>query len=153
MKHLKDTITILLLLILSLQSHAESTAVGQIFMTVVRSLSIVELKAMAFDAGFPGAGESTIVPGNKNSSAFKVQGQPNMSFQIQLPTEATLSVNNGSSPDETIRIYQFASLPTNSGNLNEQGEQTLYVGATRKALSSTQFFGTYTGSFQVTIIY
>ncbi|MGZ3770149.1 MAG: DUF4402 domain-containing protein [Bdellovibrio sp.] len=133
-------------------SEAETTA-GRILMIVVHSLSITEVKPMKFASATQGAAEATILPGDENSAVFNIQGEPNMSFQIQLPIHAALSINGDASPDKSIQIYNFSSTPSNTGHLNSNGDQILSVGATRQTLSSTQSFGTYSGSFQVTIIY
>lgn len=129
------------------------TGVGQIYMTVVRSLSITETKSLIFSTGSPGDGLSLIAPGDDNSSAFSIQGEPNMNFQILLPGEVILKTGAGASADEVILVDSFKSLPETSGTLSAQGEQILSIGATRNPLRPTQAVGTYTGSYPITIVY
>jgi hypothetical protein len=52
-------------------------------------------------------------------------------------------------------VSTFVSFPAAGANglLNATGTQTLLVGATRAALAANQAAGTYTGTYNVTVVY
>lgn len=129
------------------------TTSGRVTLTVLSSLSITEMRSLEFSSAVPGSTDDQILPTDENSSVFKIQGIPGMNYQIQLPGEVLITTAGGTTPEERILVDRFSSYPAGSGALNEQGEQTLYIGATRNALSVNQAAGSYVGTFSVTIVY
>ena len=53
----------------------------------------------------------------------------------------------------TIAVNTFTSNAGATPTIGATGTFTLYVGATRAALSATQAVGAYTGTFTATVVY
>jgi hypothetical protein len=90
--------------------------------------------------------------GNSQGSpaAFDASGSANATYQITLPADGTVTLtgSNGGS----MSLSSFASSPSSQGQLSSAGTQTLQVGATL-GVGSNQAPGTYSGSFNVTVVF
>lgn len=125
-----------------------------------------DLSFGAFAAGTGGAvtispqgtrtatGDVTLMTGGQfaqgSVASLDLTGAPNATYQITLPAdnEITLTGSQGG----TMALSSFTSAPSGEGQLNSSGTQTLYVGATL-GVGNSQAAGTYTGSFQVTVVF
>ena len=121
-----------------------------------KAISITPITGLDFGTAAQGDPAKTVPPGTSetgSNASFRVRGDDNRAYTIILPNSATLTTGIGGA-GRTITYNSFTSFPTGSGGLlNNNGEQMLYVGATRSALSMTQVSGTYTGSFLITVVY
>ena len=91
-------------------------------------LVIAKIVDMSFgNIMIPSSGGLVVtLPATSNYAAtFEVTGQPGFIYAITLPTTATLS--DGS---HNMSIAKFISSPAQTGTLNNEGNQTLRVGAT-----------------------
>lgn len=99
-------------------------------------------------------GDVTLMTGGQfsqgSAASFDVSGTANATYQITLPADGTitLSGSNGGS----MSVSSFVSSPSGEGQLSSVGTQTLYVGATL-GVGSNQAPGTYSGSFNVTLVF
>lgn len=131
--------TLLCIVILGSSAHA-------------RSIKITRLSDLDFGSG--GAGDpAKIVPSgtteNATNASFEVQGDDNRAYSISLP--ATATIRRGTV--DSITLYSFTSYPSGNGLLDNNGQQLLYVGATRDALRVNQTAGAYSGTFTITVVY
>ncbi len=85
------------------------------------------------------------------TASFTVTGEPNGTYSITLPTEATITKKEGS---ETMTVSNFTSYPSVSdgGTLRADGTHLLKVGATL-TVDANQATGEYTGTFDVIVAY
>ncbi len=81
-------------------------------------------------------------------ATFKVQGEPNAAYTINLPNSTVLTTPSGG----TMVVNKFTSLPAISGLIDANGQQILTVGATLN-VGSNQAYGSYAGTMVVTIQY
>jgi hypothetical protein len=137
-------------------SHSPS-AQGRITLQVAPMLSIQPVTQMQFSISSPGSPALTIEPQGEGSAEFLIVGEPNAAYQIQIPEEVNL-ISADSQPDtlktaDPIRVRSFKSLPAATGLLGQDGQQTLFIGATRESIPLQQKEGTYTGTYTVTILY
>jgi hypothetical protein len=140
------------LLLHSVSAEAAS-ATSRVSLRVLKSLMIQSISDLEFDPVYPGAAESVVLPeSNGKSATFMIQGETNTSVTIQLPSEILLATGSGGE-SETIVIRDFKSSPAESGVIGADGSLTLYVGATRSAISDQQRDGLYTGTYTVDVIY
>jgi len=93
-----------------------------------------------------GATLNSAVPGGPAS--FEIIGDPSSSYIINLPISVTLSSSNG----QSMEVNQFTSLPSQSGQLDGGGRQTLFVGGTLN-VNANQLYGNYSGVMSVTVEY
>ncbi len=93
-----------------------------------------------------GATLNSAVPGGPAS--FEVIGNPSATYAISLPVSVTLSSSNG----QSMEVTQFTSLPSETGQLDGGGRQTLFVGGTLN-VNANQLFGDYAGVMAVTVEY
>jgi hypothetical protein len=93
-----------------------------------------------------GATLNSAVPGGPAS--FEIIGDPSASYIVTLPVSVTLRSPNG----ENMEVDQFTSIPSNTGQLDGGGRQTLYVGGTLN-VNSNQLYGDYSGVMAVTVEY
>ena len=108
---------------------------------------------MEFATATPGSEGATISPLDENAGEFVIQGQPNTTFQIQLPDSIQMSTGQASSAEEFISVSNFDSYPQASGTLNSEGQQVLQIGATHAPIKNNQKPGNYQGSYTVTVVY
>ena len=93
-----------------------------------------------------GATLNSAVPGGPAS--FEIIGDPSSTYLITLPVSVTLSSSNG----ESMKVDQFTSLPSQTGQLDGGGRATLFVGGTLN-VNANQLFGNYSGVMSVTVEY
>lgn len=134
-------------------AFAGSTAVGQIFMRVLANLNIEQVAPMVFPSAFAGAASETISLDGDNGARFVVSGQPNTSFQINIPDEVILQTGSADEENQKIKVYNFMSYPAQKGIIDSEGKQTIKLGATRDALLPDQADGEYSGTYTIEIIY
>jgi len=96
-----------------------------------------------------GAGGVTLpsTTGTVSAADFTVSGTPSFTYDITLPTTATLSDGSG----HTMIVNTFTSFPATTGALSSGGgTQDLTVGATLN-VSAAQAAGTYTNATAVPV--
>jgi len=135
-----------------------ASASGKATQKVVGNLTIANVSDLDFGTGSPGDPEKTVLPDvsdTAENASFLVKGEANTSYRIQLPPDNAVKLRrtNGQGNGQSIKVHSFQSFPSRSGMLDAQGEQMLYVGATREALKDNLPSGIYQGSFTVTVIY
>ncbi len=85
------------------------------------------------------------------AAGFRVEGLPNATFSLQLPTTATLTNTLPNSTDE-MEVSAFVTNITGTPTIGAEGSLTFNVGAT--LTKSTQAGrGIYTGTFSITVSY
>jgi hypothetical protein len=140
-------------------ADTSSSATGQalVTLTVVKNLNITNQKDLSFGEASLNAPAQIIAPDSDRAAQFKITGEENTQYTIVLPQddEVFMVVGAGESEDERIAIRNFTSFPAAGANgfLNENGSQTLGVGATRAEVSESQEPGNYQAVFTVTVIY
>jgi hypothetical protein len=82
-----------------------------------------------------------------SAASFTITGEPSTAFGLVLP--GSVSLTSGSS---SMTVDAFTSTPGGSGTLDGAGSQQVNVGA-RLHLSPSQPFGSYEGTFNVTVAY
>lgn len=129
---------------------------NQVNMQVIRVLLLYNSSSLNFGEAVPTDPALTVPPGtseNTMNGSFSVNGEPNHTYQIILPTSAVMSTGIGG-PNREIPISQFLSYPSaGQATLPSTGTQTIYVGATRAAIPATQIPGTYQGTYTLQVIY
>ena len=93
-----------------------------------------------------GAAINSAVPGGPAS--FEIIGYPSATYIISLPDSVTLSSSNG----QSMQMNQFTSLPSQTGQLDASGRQTLFVGGTLN-VDPNKPYGSYSGVMSVTVEY
>lgn len=83
-------------------------------------------------------------------ASFDLSGSSIATYQITLPSDGSVTLTG--SQGGSMPLSAFTSFPSGSGQLNQLGTQTLYVGATL-AVGSNQVAGSYSGSFTVTAVF
>lgn len=89
------------------------------------------------------------VTGPRGPAVFAVRGEPNRRFITQLPGPITIS--NGTA---TMIVDQFRSntFPPGVARLDSRGIYILTIGG-RLKVNANQLPGSYTGTFEVTVLY
>ncbi|GJQ31916.1 MAG: hypothetical protein HBSAPP04_07550 [Ignavibacteriaceae bacterium] len=85
------------------------------------------------------------------AAEFTVEGLPNATFSLQLPTTATLTNTLPNSNDE-MEVSAFLTNISGTPTIGAQGSLTFNVGATLTK-SSLAGRGIYTGTFSITVSY
>lgn len=116
---------------------------------------IDQVSDMDFGIATAGDGPKTIVADTTETAenaSFLVTGDRNRAYSITLPTSMDLTKKG---PGAKINVSNFQSYPPQGANgyLNSNGQQMVYVGATRAALPNDQVSGSYSGKFTVTVVY
>jgi hypothetical protein len=93
-----------------------------------------------------GATLNSAVPGGPAS--FEIIGDTSATYIITLPNSVTLSSPNG----QSMQVDQFTSLPSETGQLDGGGRQTLFVGGTLN-VGANQLYGDYSGVMTVIVEY
>lgn len=88
--------------------------------------------------------------GSGSAASFRVSGDPNLTYDIVLPANGVVVLNNGTG--QTMPVSGFTSSPAEAGQLDLSGMQTVSIGATLN-VSAGQAAGNYSGSFDVTVDY
>ncbi len=166
----KITAASLLLLMFVLNVQAQSTIVGQAYAEVIAALTASENNQMNFGKFSPetSGGQIVLTPeglrmaiggvilggGSAHAGKFKINGEPNASYTIQLPTTPALLTHNGS--NKTMIVDNWVSdPPAGSGAiiLNE-GTETVSIGATLiVGPLDNNPVGVYTGTYSLTFAY
>jgi Domain of unknown function (DUF4402) len=84
---------------------------------------------------------------NLNSAAFDIQGFPNSSFTVSMPSY--IFISQGSND---MKVENFVSSLGNTSMLDSRGVAALKVGATLN-VNANQPVGMYTGAFDVIVAY
>ena len=93
-----------------------------------------------------GATLNSAVPGGPAS--FEIIGTPSSTYIVSLPISVRLTSSNG----ESMEVNQLTSLPSQTGQLDGGGRQTLFVGGTLN-INANQLYGSYSGVMSVTVEY
>ena len=139
---------------LTISNQAQAAVgTGTARQVVVQAIAIAAVSDLTFPSAAAGAAAAVVPPGaaeNANNGSFNVTGSPSTAYTITLPT--TINMTNGAN---TIAVNTFVSFPAAGANglLSATGTQTLFVGATRAALAANQATGTYTGTYNVDVVY
>lgn len=81
-------------------------------------------------------------------ASFQIIGTPSSTYIVSLPVSVRLTSSNG----ESMEVNRFTSLPSQTGQLDGGGRQTLFVGGTLN-VNANQLYGTYSGVMSVTVEY
>jgi hypothetical protein len=116
-------------------------------------ISISVLTGLNFGTVTQGDPPKIIPPSNINTgenASFRVTGDPNTTYNINLPESATMS--NGAS---SLTISNFTSNPSFSGGglFDTSGIETIYVGGTLQAIPFNIKTGDYNGTFVIDVSY
>jgi hypothetical protein len=84
------------------------------------------------------------------AAAFTVEGTPNVTFSITLPSEVVISHEEDST--HAMTVDALTSSPAESGTLSAEGGQIVHVGGTLSVPQAPKP-GRYSGSFAVVIEY
>lgn len=153
---------LLVALLVTLPSVSAMAAVGtaQALQVVETALSIVKFSDLDFGTGVQGDPSKTVdsdTSDTAGNASFSVYGQPNKAYTITLPDNdsVVMTTGTGSSSNQLIAVNNFTSYPAQgaNGQLNSEGKEMLYIGATRDALLPNQEAGSYTANFTVTVVY
>lgn len=137
--------------------HAMATqGTGTAKMKVVTALSVTNISDLVFAEASPGAAAETVDADQTETAqnaSFEIAGEPNRAVTVSLPQDGAvrMATNGGGSADTEVAVNQFTS--NGLSQIDPSGTSTLFVGATRDALSSTQVAGDYEGNFIVDIVY
>jgi len=154
------------------QTNTENTTAGA---KIVSALTITETAALHFGTmAIPtgavdlvlttGTVRNPSVPANITllpqapvaaNAGYNVAGSASATYAIQLPPDNTVTITEGSNPmhvDGFVAKTASAGVDGLTGTLNGSGTDTFVVGATLK-LANAQPFGTYVGTFNVTVNY
>ena len=93
-----------------------------------------------------GATLNSAVPGGPAS--FEIIGTPSSTYVVSLPVSVRLTSSNG----QSMEVNQLTSLPSQTGQLDGGGRQTLFVGGTLN-INANQLYGSYSGVMAVTVEY
>jgi len=89
------------------------------------------------------------------NAVYSVSGSDAATYAISLPVNGTVTISNGS---QQMDIVDFVARPLSTGAdgttgiMNASGIDSFTVGATLK-LGNNQAFGTYTGTFVISVNY
>lgn len=89
------------------------------------------------------------------TASIEVSGKPNSTYSLLLPQNRIPLNNLHCGCGAQIWVSDFRSNPPEgmNGKLDGNGRQTVYIGATRDAISVHQPRGKYAGSFLITAVY
>jgi hypothetical protein len=166
----KLTAVSLLLLVFVLNVQAQSTIIGQAYAEVIAALTASENNQMNFGKFSPetSGGQIVLTPeglrmaigdvvlggGLGQAGRFIINGEPNASYTIQLPTTPALLTHNGS--NKTMVVDNWVSDPpadSGAGILNN-GTETVSIGATLiVGPIDNNPVGVYTGTYNLTFAY
>lgn len=166
----KLTALSLLLLVFVLKVQAQATVNGQAYAEVIAALTASENNQMSFGKFSPetGGGQIVLTPeglrmavgdvilggGTAQSGKFIINGEPNASYTIQLPTSPALLKHSGS--NKTMVVDNWVSDPPSDtgASVLTGGTETVSIGATLIIGSSeSNPVGIYTGTYSLTFAY
>ncbi len=116
-------------------------------------ITIIKNSDLNFGSIIAGDPTRVIAPGtseNPQNASFTIQGDPNVSFNVILPSTATILIN-GTGPQQLV-VNSITSNPSVAGTLNGAGTRSLYVGGSLNVPPATQR-GDYSGTFTVEVVY
>lgn len=142
-----------------------ATAIATVEANIISIISIATRNGLSFGdiSSSASAGTVILTPGGSRGTSggatintasghapatFDLEGTPNASYAISLP----LSVELSDGASNTMSVEQFTSSPLGSGVLDNNGRQTLYVGASLN-VNDNQPYGSYSGQMVVTVAY
>ncbi len=134
---------------------SSATATAQVVMTVLPRIQVSRQQDIRFGTSTPGDAALTISPSDTvRAATFLIRGEPGHAYSVALPPigKVFMTTEKAETVDQAIGVSKFqssASHPTFGGD----GTHTLYVGATRDAIRTSQSQGEYSGSFTITITY
>lgn len=155
---MKEIIAILMLASTINQAFSATTS-ANVTSYIKRALSINKVSDMNFGTASPGDPSKVIPPGsseNLENASFKIYGEPNSNFFINMPyaNEVKINTGNGGTPQTEIIVREFKTNADGSiPKFDDKGSFNLYVGATRDQIRLDQTPGPYIGHFPVIIIY
>lgn len=153
---MKKILVLSALVLLTAQSSFAASATAKAKQVVISALDIKKISDLEFGEAPQGDAAKTVAHDtveNAENASFSITGQPNKSVNVTLPTDGTVLMTTGTGgAGNEIGVNTFTS-NFQTGALNAAGASTLYVGATRNALLSTQTPGSYEGEFTVNVIY
>ncbi len=133
---------------------------AQALQIVESAIAITQQSDLNFGVASQGDAAKTVVPGtseNAENASFMVTGEVSKAYTITLPANGDVNMitDGGGTPEKTIAVNGFQSFPAAgaNGTLDANGQQELFVGATRDALLSNQQTGSYADTFTVTVLY
>lgn len=102
-------------------------------------------------------GNITVPTTGKNSfqhAVVDITGSPNTSYHIHLPDQLQFTKEGSASVSgvTTLNVTDFTSYSINAGQLDNTGNDTIYVGGTLMVPSTTAS-GSYSGEVPVTLSY
>lgn len=129
---------------------------GTATMNVISAVSVTNVSNLIFSDAAAGTSAETVAAGSSETAqnaSFNISGQAGKAILVTLPADSTvnMAVNGGGTPDTQIAVNQFTS--NNPSQIGANGTTSLFVGATRSALTATQTPGAYQGSFVVNVVY
>lgn len=134
-----------------------ATATAQSLQTVFSTITIQKNSDLNFGEAPQGDPEKTVLPGraeNFENASFEVFGDKGSTFTIILPTDNIIKmILDTGGPNKEIPVNKFSSYPQSQITMGSQGQEHLFVGATRAKLSPTQKPGKYIGNFTISIVY
>lgn len=149
----------------SVKSQSSATARANAAATIVTPITIAKtvdlnfgaiapsttagMVTVGYDNSISGSEGVALIPqlGTHSSASFTVNGAANASFYVTLPSNAMLTLVDGT---ETMTVSSFFHSAT--GMLNETGVEVFNVEATL-AVGANQLPGLYEGTFEVTVTY
>jgi hypothetical protein len=151
-------ISLSVILLPSLAFAASDTA--QALQIVETAISIAQTSDLQFGTANQGDAVKTIAAGTSEgaeNASFTISGEPNKSYVITLPAngDVTMVTDGGGVAAKEINVTDFTSYPAAGANgvIDATGQQKLYVGASRDAISLSQQSGSYADTFTVTVLY
>lgn len=144
--------------------HADS-ATAPVTARIVSAVNMITLSGLEFGEISASSSPGTIIlePGGARSStqgatlnsavpggpaSFEIIGTPSSTYIITLPVAVTLSSSNG----QSMQVNRFTSLPSQTGQLDAGGRQTVFVGGTLN-VNANQLYGSYSGVMSITVEY
>jgi len=125
-------------------TNTRALAFGEVSAGVTPGTAVVSPAGVRSFTGGAMAGN----PGGVTSASFTVTGIPLLTYGITLPGSVVLS-----SGGNTMTVDTFTSNPSGTGQIQVViASQVLTVGATLQ-VGTSQGSGSYTGTFNVTVVY
>lgn len=133
-------------------------ATANVTATIVEPIKIVKTMDLYFGNIVVGDGDGTVrievdntrimtgdiilpieMPGTISAAQFIVEGSPNVTYSISVPTSLTVVREEG---NETMIVDNIITIPESTGTLSENGTQIIKVGATLH-VNANQVIGIY----------
>jgi len=166
----KTFILICLSLLLTISAKSQSTITAQAFAEVIAALTATETSQLNFGRFSPEVqgGQVIVTPsgvrstsgsvilggGSSSSGKFYITGAPDATFTIQLPTEPSYLLHQGS--NKTMVVSNWSSIPPagEGTGVLANGEQYVNIGATLLVGSLIDNpVGLYAGTYELTFAY